>query len=98
MAKRKINWSHNASIKLFQILDFYVQRNDNKTYAVKLFKKFRKELSLLSKHPEIGILTDLDSVRGLIVYDFILFYEITKKTIIVHTVWDCRQNPDDLIL
>jgi plasmid stabilization system protein ParE len=98
MAKRKIVWSHSANIKLFQILDFYAQRNGNRTYSIKLYKKFVKELKLLKKHPEIGVLTDLDSVRGLVVDEFILFYEITEFTIIVLTVWDCRQNPDNLIL
>jgi hypothetical protein len=98
MAKRKIVWSHSANIKLFQILDFYAQRNGNKTYSIKLYKKFVKELKLLKKQPEIAILTDLDSVRGLVVDEFILFYEINEPTIIVLTVWDSRQNPDNLIL
>ncbi len=98
MAKRKIAWSQSANIRLFQILDFYAQRNGNKTYSIKLFKKFKKELTLLKKQPEIGILTEHESIRGLIVEDFILFYEITDNTIIVLTVWDCRQNPDNLNL
>jgi len=51
---------------------------------------------LLKKQPEIGIKTDLDNVRGLIVEDFILFYEIYPEMIVVHTVWDCRQNPESL--
>lgn len=50
----------------------------------------------MSKNPQMGIKTDLDSVRGVIVRDFILFYELTPEKIIVHTVWDTRQNPDDL--
>jgi plasmid stabilization system protein ParE len=96
MAKRKIIWSHKANIKLFEILDFYAERNKSATYSKKLYKKFKKELSLLSRQPEIGINTDLESVRGLIVDEYILFYEATSDLIIVHTVWDCRQNPDDL--
>ncbi len=50
----------------------------------------------MSKNPEMGIETELDSVRGIIVRDFILFYELRAEEIIVHTVWDTRQNPDDL--
>ena len=96
MAKRKIVWSHRANIKLFEILDFYAERNKSATYSKKLYKKFKKELALLSRQPEIGINTDLESVRGLIVDEYILFYEVTSDLIIVHTVWDCRQNPDDL--
>ncbi len=96
MVKRKIVWSNRAKIKLFDILDFYNERNKSKTYSKKLYKRFKKELLLLKKQPEIGIKTDLDNVRGLIVEDFILFYEIYPEMIVVHTVWDCRQNPESL--
>jgi plasmid stabilization system protein ParE len=96
MGKRKIVWSQRANRKLFEILDFYAKRNKSTTYSKKLYKKFNKELLLLIKQPEIGIVTDLNNVRGLIVDEYILFYEISSEIIIVHTVWDCRQNPDDL--
>ena len=96
MAKRKIVWSHKARIKLLMILEFYNERNKSKTYSKKLYTKFNKELSLLLIQPEIGIKTELDSVRGLIVEEFILFYEVTNEMIIVHTLWDSRQNPTNL--
>ena len=96
MVKRKIVWSNRAKIKLFEILEFYNERNKSTTYSKKLYKKFTKELLLLKKQPEIGIKTDLDNVRGLIVEDFIIFYEIYPEMIVVHTVWDCRQNPESL--
>ncbi|HRO75322.1 MAG TPA: type II toxin-antitoxin system RelE/ParE family toxin [Crocinitomicaceae bacterium] len=96
MAKRKIVWSRKAELKLFEILDFYKSRNGNSTYSKKLYKKFIKELLLLNAHPELGIPTEIEFVRGLIVDDFILFYEISSETIYVHTLWECRQNPDEL--
>jgi plasmid stabilization system protein ParE len=98
MAKRTIVWSHRANIKLFEILDFYAERNKSKTYSKKLYKKLNKEVSLLLKQPETGIKTDYESIRGLIVNEYILFYEITPTTIIIHTIWDSRQNPNDLII
>lgn len=96
MASRKIIWSQTAKRKLYSTLEFYNQRNESKTYSLKLYKKFQKELSLLKVQSNIGIKTDLENVRGLIVDDFILFYEIKSKIIIVHNVWDSRQNPDSL--
>ena len=96
MAKCKIVQSQRANIRLFKFLDFYVERNKSAAYSKKLYKKFKKELSLLLKQPEIGTKTDIESVRGLIVGEYILFYEVTAEMIIVHSIWDCRQNPDDL--
>ena len=96
MVKRKIVWSHRASIQLFKILEFYTERNKSSVYSKKLYKKLIKKVRLLIKQPEIGIKTDIEHVRGLIVDDYILFYEITTDFITVHAVWDCRQNPDNL--
>ena len=96
MAKLKIVWSQRANIKLFEILNFYTNRNKSTTYSTKLYRRFTQELTLLQKHPDLGKATDFESVRGLIVDEFILFYEITKDCIVVHTVWDCKQNPADL--
>ena len=65
----------------------------------KLFKKFRKELNTLTKLPYLGHKTDDDSVRGLIVEKhFILFYTFTDHHIILLAIWDCRKNPEDLII
>jgi hypothetical protein len=37
-------------------------------------------------------------VRGLIVGEFIIYYEHQDDTIIIHTIWDSRQNPDKLTI
>ena len=96
MAKRKIIWSHRAQIKLFEILEFYAERNRSKRYSVQLYKRFSKALNLLPKFPELGKKSEIEEVRGLIVGDYFLFYEQTKEYFIVHTLWDCNKNPTDL--
>ncbi len=96
MVKRKIIWSGKANRKLFEIMEFYSQRNKSKTYSIKLYKRFKKELSILIKQPEIGIKTEIESVRGFIIDNYIFFYEFDNERLIIHTLWDCRQNPDDL--
>jgi len=96
MVRRKIVWSHLARIRLFEIMEYFAERNKSKTYSEKLYRKFNKELKLLLKHPDLGIKTEIESVRGLIVGDYILFYEESQDKIIVHTLWDSRQNPDAL--
>ena len=96
MAKRKIKWSHRAEIRLFKILEFYAGRNKSKTYSAKLYQRLNRELRILLKQPDIGLNTEIESVRALIVDDYILFYEYDNEKIVIHTIWDCRQNPDDL--
>ena len=96
MGKRKIIWTDRASLKLHDILNYYSQRNKSKTYSITLFKKFKLKLKMLVLTPEVGIKTNFPNVRGLIVGHFILFYEYDPERIIVHYIWDSRQNPENL--
>lgn len=96
MAERKLIWSKNAKIKLFEILEYYNSRNKSKAYSKKLYLKIIKEVDFLTKYTDIGIKTDLENVRGLIVENYIIFYEINKTNIVIYTLWDTRQNPNDI--
>ena len=98
MAKRKIVWSHKARIKLTEILDFYYQRNKSKTYSQKLYREIQKYIRLLKKQPTLGLKTDEELVRALIIGEYIVFYEYSKVEIIILNIWDCRQNPNDLLI
>ena len=75
-------WSHRARIKLYSILESYADRNKSKIYSAKLYTRFNKEIKLLAKHPNLGIKTEIESVRGLIVGEFIIYYEHQDNTII----------------
>ena len=96
MASRKIIWSHRAQIKRYEILEFYIDRNKSKSYSVQLNKQFNRGLRLLLNYPNMGLKTDLEGVRGLIIDNFILFYEVDKNNINVHSIWDSRQDPFEL--
>lgn len=96
MVRRKIIWSNKAKISLYEILEYFTNRNKNSKYSRKLYKRFRSQVKILSSQPNIGIKTDLSNIRGLIIEDYIIYYEITAKSIIIHKVWDSRQNPDKL--
>jgi addiction module RelE/StbE family toxin len=98
MVKRKIVWSPRAQKRLFGILEFYINRNKSKTYSNKLYRLLQKEVKILLKYPEIGLKTTEDTTRGLIIGDYIIYYEITDDKIIIHTIWDSRQDPDSKII
>lgn len=94
MVKREVVWTVNAENKLFEILDFFTERNKSDTYSLHLYDRFEKELEGVAYHPGIGIKTSLDQIKGLIMAEYILFYEITEDKVIVLKVWDCRENPE----
>jgi hypothetical protein len=51
---------------------------------------------LLTKHPFLGAKTDLEDIKVLIQGDYKIFYQVKSKELVIHLVWDCRQNLDDL--
>ena len=98
MVKRKIEWSSQAKIDLSTILEFFYIRNGSKNYSKKLNSKLRKAIRLLSKHPLLGIQSDVDNIRTLVEGDYAIFYQLTDYSVRIITIWDCRQNPDNLII
>ena len=94
MVKRKVIWSSRAKVDLFEILDFFYQRNGTKSYSKKLNSTFRKSVKLLAKHSDIGVPTDIQNVRNLLEGDYSIFYKIESDIIEILTIWDNRQNPD----
>lgn len=96
MANREVVWTRNSEIQLQEILEFFTARNKNGQYSRKLYRKFKSELNKVAQNPEIGIKTRLALIKGLIIGDYILFYEIFEDKIMVLKVWDCRQNPEKL--
>ena len=98
MAKRKIVWSNRAKKRLYAILEYYIERNKRKTYAIKLQKLLDKQVRLLLKYPDLGLKTTESSIRGLIIDVYIIYYEVTEDQILIHTIWNCRQDPDSKII
>lgn len=96
MAKREVVWTRNSEIQLQEILEYFTNRNKSEQYSQRLYKKFKAELQVAAQRPGIGIKTKLDKIRGLIVEEYILFYQILEDKLLVLKVWDCRQNPDKL--
>ncbi len=57
MAKKIIVWSDIAKIQFLTILDYYVERNGNPNYSLKLLTEVEDLLNTLSNSELIGRLT-----------------------------------------
>ena len=93
MAK-KIIWSEQAHNDRRQILEYWIEHNKSKTYSIKLNKLFKEAVRIIAKFPGIGKSTDIKGVRGKIVRDYIIFYQLKNDQLQILTIWDARQNPD----
>ncbi len=95
MAKRII-WSRQAQNDRINILEFWIDHNQSPTYSIKLNQLFKEAVKLIAKFPDIGKPTDMENVKGKIVRDYYIYYEVKGDALHILTVWDTRQNPDEL--
>jgi plasmid stabilization system protein ParE len=95
MVRYKIEWSTEAKSDLYNILEFYIQRNKSTAYSKKLNAKINKSIQLISRNPFLGIKTDHDSIRAIISDEYQIIYEIFDHLLLIIMIWDCRRDPDD---
>jgi toxin YoeB len=93
---REIIWTKRAQKDRIAIFAYWNKRNGSALYSRKLNELIKGSLMLISRHPLIGQLTNKENVRVKILRDYLIFYETTAREIIVLSIWDCRQNPEDL--
>lgn len=96
MVARRIVWSSSAKLQLKTIFDYFNFRNKSKLYSLKLNTLIQTELKILLQQPNIGKKTDSINVRGLLIENYCVFYEINESHIIILSVWDTRQDPKRL--
>ncbi len=92
MAKKSIIWSSRANEELRDILEFFVKRNGNNKYALKLLEQTEEYLEVLTENEHLGRLTSNKKTRVLVMDVYLIFYEINRDTINILSFWDNRQN------
>jgi len=76
MVARRIVWSSSAKLQLKTIFEYFNFRNKSKLYSRKLNSLIQTELKTLLQQPNIGKKTNSINVRGLLVENYYVFYEI----------------------
>lgn len=92
MAKKVIVWSKIAKLQLATVLEYYVQRNGNPNYSLKLLNEIEDLLQTLSNSELIGRLCSNKFTRVIPLKVYLIFYEINGNKIEIISFWDNRQN------
>ncbi|MBL0293131.1 MAG: type II toxin-antitoxin system RelE/ParE family toxin [Saprospiraceae bacterium] len=92
MVKKEIIWSEIAKLQFANILEYYVERNGNAKYSLKLIDEVENLLNTLSKSELIGRLTSNKFTRIIPMKVYLLFYEINGNRIEIVSFWDNRQD------
>lgn len=92
MAKKVIVWSKIAKLQFAAVLEYYVERNGNPNYSLKLLNEVEDLLKTLSNSELIGRLTSNKFTRVIPMKVYLIFYEINGDRIEIVSFWDNRQN------
>ena len=92
MVKKEIIWSNLAKLQFKAILEYYVERNGNENYSLKLVDEVEDVLNTLSKSELIGRLTSNKYTRVIPMKVYLIFYEINGNKIEIVSFWDNRQD------
>jgi len=99
MEAKEIVWTEKAQRKYRNVLS-YLNENWNPKTIIKFKKSVKKTLNMLSNNPYIGR-ADEKYKRTKKIYmgnNIYMHYMITKEHILIITLWDARQDSDNLIL
>ena len=89
---KKVIWSRQAQNDRIRILEFWLVHNQSNAYPIKLNNLFKAAIKLIEKYPGIGSPTNIKNVKGKVVRDFYIYYEIKNLELHILTIWDTRQN------
>ena len=98
MAVKKIIWSKRASEEFKEILNFFIERNGNTDYSLKLFTEVQRLIKTLSRSELIGSITSNKITRVISMDVYLIFYEINNDTIEIVSFWDNRQDPEKRLI
>ncbi|HSJ66902.1 MAG TPA: type II toxin-antitoxin system RelE/ParE family toxin [Anditalea sp.] len=95
MAKRVV-WTSTARLQRKEILSYWVRRTGSTKYSKKLSEVIRRRIKFIKEHNYLGKPTDYRLNRITAMGNFSIFYIIQETQIVITSVWDNRQDPDDL--
>ena len=92
MAEKEIIWSKLAKLQLASMLEFYIHRNGNSNYSLKILSQVEDLLETLSKADLIGRLSSNKFTHVISMKVYLIYYEINGNRIEIVSFWDNRQD------
>ncbi|WP_349293584.1 type II toxin-antitoxin system RelE/ParE family toxin [Flavobacterium aquiphilum] len=81
-----------AKLQFATVLEYYVERDGNPNYSLKLLKEVEDLLNTLSNSELIRRLTSNKFTRVIPMKVYLIFYEINEDRIEIVSFWDNRQD------
>ncbi len=92
MAKRKVVWTKEALENIYQIMDYYTNRNKSTLYSSRLYKEIQIKLKTLDFSVAYPKKTPISSMYYLTHNHIFVGFDIINNNIIVQLVIDDRRS------
>ncbi len=89
---KQIVWTTRAREDRKRIFEYWNSHNKSTIYSTKLNVLIKQSLNLTCKYPQLGKKTVFDQVRLQIIRNYLLFYKITDRDIVILSIWDGNQD------
>jgi plasmid stabilization system protein ParE len=96
MAKRVVRTT-TAKQQRRNILEYWIERTGSKKYSKRISATLKRRIKYVAEFNYMGKPTDFKDTRVTAARHFSIFYKVQQDRIIITSIWDNRQNPDDLI-
>jgi hypothetical protein len=97
MAQKEVIWTETAALQRRYILEYWIQRNQSKTYSLKLLRLSNEKANLIATNPLNYKAAEFPNTHVASMGHFSLFYKISDDAIIITAFWDNRQDPKELL-
>ena len=89
----KLRYTRKASEELAEILDYLALNSPAGEQSVA--RRLKDMIALLEQYPQVGQLTSKAGLRRLVVlpYPYLVFYRVTRDTVIIHGVRHGARKP-----
>lgn len=97
MVEREVIWTQTA-IDQFEVLLFFLQANNvTEKFAQSITTKLNEHIQLILQYPKCGKPYKMSKIREFVFDGFSIFYRVKTRQIIIHLLWDNRQDPIKLV-
>lgn len=96
MVNRKIIWTEIADYEMFEILNYYSNRNKSKTYSKKLYKEIQQKIAKLDFAVALPQKTSKKDIFYFVHNHICILFSFQKVAIFIKSVWDERRNPNTI--
>jgi plasmid stabilization system protein ParE len=97
MAGVKILWTETAIRQRNEVLNYWIRRNGDNSYAKKLNQRIKSRIKMVAENIKIGRMTIFGNARVVTLGHYCIYYQLKSNAIFIICFWDNRRDSKQLL-